>query len=133
MSQPTDTHADPPIRFVVEGLGTPSPVAPTQNLVVGGLYRFVRNPMHLAVIVIILGQAAILGRPVLLVCAVILWAVAASFLRFHEEPPLAERCEESCSSRASMAMRWGSTLLRGPAGSSAWRRSLSGNRRSLGG
>src|SRR6185312_10224062 len=99
-------HADPPIRFVVEGLGTPSPVAPAQNLVVGGLYRFVRNPMHLAVIVIILGQAA-------------------SFLRFHEEPPLAERCEESCSSRASMAMRWGSTLLRGPAGSSAWRRSLS--------
>jgi hypothetical protein len=26
-------------RFVVEGLGTPAPVAPTENLVVGGLYR----------------------------------------------------------------------------------------------
>ena len=49
------------IRFAVEGLGTPFPAAPTKNLVVGGLYRYVRNPMYLAVIAIILGQAAILG------------------------------------------------------------------------
>jgi protein-S-isoprenylcysteine O-methyltransferase Ste14 len=79
------------IRFVVEGLGTPAPVAPTQNLVVGGLYRFVRNPMYVAVIAIILGQAAILGRPVLLVYAGIFWTVVASFVRFYEEPTLAER------------------------------------------
>ena len=50
------------IRFAVEGLGTPFPGAPTENLVVGGLYRYVRNPMYLAVLAIILGQAAILGR-----------------------------------------------------------------------
>jgi protein-S-isoprenylcysteine O-methyltransferase Ste14 len=49
------------IRFAAEGLGTPFPAAPTQNLVVGGLYRYVRNPMYLAVIAIVLGQAAILG------------------------------------------------------------------------
>ena len=36
-------------RFVHEGLGTPAPVAPTEHLVVGGLYRYVRNPMYLAV------------------------------------------------------------------------------------
>jgi hypothetical protein len=44
-------------RFVAEGLGTPAPVAPTAHLVVGGLYRYVRNPMYLAVIGTILGQA----------------------------------------------------------------------------
>jgi protein-S-isoprenylcysteine O-methyltransferase Ste14 len=44
-------------RFVVEGLGTPAPVAPTERLVVGGVYRYVRNPMHLAVGARIMGQA----------------------------------------------------------------------------
>ena len=37
-------------RFVTEGRGTPAPVAPTDRLVVGGLYRYVRNPMYLAVV-----------------------------------------------------------------------------------
>ena len=31
-------------RFALQGLGTPAPIAPTQNLVVTGLYRYVRNP-----------------------------------------------------------------------------------------
>src|SRR5262245_51522046 len=37
-------------RFALEGLGTPAPVAPTEKLVVGGVYRHVRNPMYLAVL-----------------------------------------------------------------------------------
>jgi protein-S-isoprenylcysteine O-methyltransferase Ste14 len=61
------------IQFAVEGRGTPFPTAPTENLVVSGLYRYVRNPMYLAVIACILGQAAILGRATLLVYAVVLW------------------------------------------------------------
>jgi protein-S-isoprenylcysteine O-methyltransferase Ste14 len=43
-------------RFVREGRGTPAPVAPTETLVVGGLYRFVRNPMYLAVLATIVGR-----------------------------------------------------------------------------
>ena len=54
-------------RFVVEGLGTPAPAAPTEHLVVGGLYRYVRNVMYIAVTAAIVGQALLLGRPVLLV------------------------------------------------------------------
>jgi Phospholipid methyltransferase len=54
------------VRFGTEGAGTPAPVAPTQRLVVGGLYRYVRNPMYLAVVATIVGQALALGQPALL-------------------------------------------------------------------
>ena len=79
---------------MVEGLGTPSPVAPTEKLVVGGVYRHLRNPMYVAVIAVILGQAAILGRPVLLVYAAFFWLAVASFVRFYEEPTLSRRYGE---------------------------------------
>src|SRR5262245_15449985 len=35
-------------RFALQGLGTPAPIAPTRNLVVTGLYRYVRNPIYVA-------------------------------------------------------------------------------------
>jgi protein-S-isoprenylcysteine O-methyltransferase Ste14 len=78
-------------RFVIEGLGTPAPVAPTERLVVGGVYRYVRNPMYLAVGATIVGQALLLGRPGLLAYAAAFGAVVFCFVRFYEEPTLAER------------------------------------------
>jgi protein-S-isoprenylcysteine O-methyltransferase Ste14 len=93
-------------RFVVEGVGTPSPVAPTEKLVVGGVYRYVRNPMYVAVIAVILGQAAILGRPVLLVYAAIFWGVVASFVRFYEEPTLSERYGEQYAAYRRAVRGW---------------------------
>jgi protein-S-isoprenylcysteine O-methyltransferase Ste14 len=75
-------------RFVLEGLGTPAPVAPTKQLVVGGLYRHVRNPMYVAVASTIVGQALLLGRPLLLAYAALFLAVTAAFVRFYEEPAL---------------------------------------------
>ena len=79
------------IRFVVEGIGTPAPVAPTEQLVVGGLYRHVRNPMYLAVEATIVGQALLLGRPVLLLYAVAFAVAVVAFVRGYEEPTLARQ------------------------------------------
>jgi protein-S-isoprenylcysteine O-methyltransferase Ste14 len=76
-------------RFVLEGIGTPAPVAPTQHLVVGGLYRYVRNPMYIAVASTIIGQALLLGNAGLLVYAAAFLAVVWSFVHFYEEPTLA--------------------------------------------
>lgn len=78
-------------RFVVEGIGTPAPVAPPERLVVGGLYRHVRNPMYVAVASTVIGQALLLGRPVLLAYAALFMATVAAFVRWYEEPTLAER------------------------------------------
>ena len=78
-------------RFAFEGVGTPAPVAPTERLVVGGLYRYVRNPMYLAVAATIVGQALILGRPGLLAYATAFGVTVVAFVRGYEEPTLAAR------------------------------------------
>ena len=81
-------------RFVVEGLGTPAPVAPPSKLVVGGLYRHVRNPMYVAVASTIIGQALLFGRPVLLAYTALFMAAVAAFVHLYEEPTLTRQFGE---------------------------------------
>lgn len=79
------------VRFVVDGRGTPAPVAAPQDLVVCGPYRFVRNPMYVAVVAAINGQALVLGQLGLLFYGAVVWLAMASFVRWYEEPELARR------------------------------------------
>jgi protein-S-isoprenylcysteine O-methyltransferase Ste14 len=57
-------------------------------LVVGGLYRYVRNPMYLAVAATIVGQALVLGQPLLLLYAGAFLLTVAAFVHWYEEPTL---------------------------------------------
>lgn len=77
-------------RFVTEGFGTPAPVAPPKHLVVGGFYRYVRNPMYVAVVSLIIGQGLWLAQPSVLIYGVIAWTAMALFVKFYEEPTLAK-------------------------------------------
>jgi protein-S-isoprenylcysteine O-methyltransferase Ste14 len=79
------------IRFVREGRGTPAPLAPTEHLVIGGDFRYVRNPMYVGVVTIILGQALLFLNPALLAYAAAAWVVMATFVRSYEEPVLRQR------------------------------------------
>src|ERR687897_533499 len=79
------------VRFIVEGLGTPAPIAAPERLVVGGLYRYVRNPMYVAILAALVGQALLLGQLGLLLYAAVLWLISAVFSRWHEEPTLTRR------------------------------------------
>jgi protein-S-isoprenylcysteine O-methyltransferase Ste14 len=76
------------VRFVIEGRGTPAPIAPTERLIVGGLYRYVRNPMYLAVGATVVGQALVLGQLILLLYAAAFAVAVAVFVRWYEEPTL---------------------------------------------
>jgi len=78
-------------QFAIQGRGTPAPPAPTGQLVVRGLYRYVRNPMYLAVLAVITGQALLLGRPVLLGYAAAVAAAVIAFVYGYEQPTLARR------------------------------------------
>ncbi|MFF5287955.1 methyltransferase family protein [Paractinoplanes globisporus] len=75
-------------RFVREGAGTPAPVAETARLVVGGPYRFVRNPMYVAVMLVIFGQSLVLGRLSLVIWGLAAGAAMVAFAKGYEEPRL---------------------------------------------
>jgi protein-S-isoprenylcysteine O-methyltransferase Ste14 len=78
-------------RFALIGRGVPAPVAPTQTLVVSGLYRYCRNPMYIAVVTAILGQALIFGSVALLGYAAGMWLIFHLFVLAYEEPTLARQ------------------------------------------
>jgi protein-S-isoprenylcysteine O-methyltransferase Ste14 len=101
-------------RFVGEGLGTPAPIAPTEHLVVGGLYRYVRNPMYLAVLACIVGQALLLGQPVLLVYGGLVAVAFVAFVKLYEEPTLASTFgAEYAAYRAAVPGWWPRLRRRG--------------------
>ena len=71
-------------RFAIQGLGTPAPVAPPQCLVVTGLYRFVRNPMYVAVSLLIFGQGLLFGDIRLLEYGLVAWLGFFAFVLLYE-------------------------------------------------
>lgn len=93
-------------RFALEGRGTPAPVAPTAELVTGGLYRFVRNPMYVAVLAIILGQALAFANLAVLVYGVITFAVVHAFVTLYEEPTLRDTYGASYDAYLTAVPRW---------------------------
>jgi protein-S-isoprenylcysteine O-methyltransferase Ste14 len=93
-------------RFVVEGVGTPLPIAAPQHLVVGGVYRHVRNPMYLALGATVLGQALLLGRPVLLLYAAGGAVPVVAFVRRYEEPTLLRRFGDEYEDYRRNVPRW---------------------------
>src|ERR1017187_5940852 len=72
-------------RFALEGLGTPAPVFPTSHLVVTGWYRYVRNPMYVAVVSIIVGQALLFSNIRVLGYGTLVWLLFHLFVSRSEE------------------------------------------------
>jgi len=93
-------------RFVAEGLGTPAPVAPPEKLVVGGFYRYVRNPMYIAVLSTIIGQALILGQLPLLLYAAAVSAAFYAMVHWHEEPVLHRQFGEEYDTYRAAVPGW---------------------------
>ena len=75
-------------RFVFEGRGTPAPIAPTEHLVVGGPYRWVRNPGYVAVTALLAGESLVYGSPAVLLYALLVALAFHVFVLLYEEPTL---------------------------------------------
>ncbi|MHC4532006.1 MAG: methyltransferase family protein [Planctomycetota bacterium] len=92
--------------FAVIGRGTLSPLDAPRHLVVQGLYRYVRNPMYLGVLMILLGEALLFGSVVLLGYAVGWFVLINLVIVLYEEPALRSRYGESYQRYCRAVGRW---------------------------
>jgi protein-S-isoprenylcysteine O-methyltransferase Ste14 len=93
-------------RFALQGRGTPAPWAPPERFVERGSYRFVRSPMYLGVILLVVGQALLLGQEILYAWAIAAWLMFTGFLVFYEEPQLRGRFGASYDDYRRRVKRW---------------------------
>lgn len=93
-------------RFALQGIGTPAPVFPTRHLVVKGFYRYVRNPIYLAAVSVILGQGVVLGNVNLLGYGVLAWLGSHLFVVTYEEPTLRKTFGAEYDAFCANVPRW---------------------------
>jgi protein-S-isoprenylcysteine O-methyltransferase Ste14 len=93
-------------RFVIVGLGTPAPIAPPRQLVVSGQYRYVRNPMYVAILAILVGQSLLLGSLGLLPYALLMWLVFHAWVLVYEEPKPGAQFGASYAECCGYVRRW---------------------------
>ena len=93
-------------RFALQGLGTPAPIAPPSKLVVSGLYRYVRNPIYVSVVAVILGQGLLFADWRLLVYGALLWLFFHMVVIAFEEPTLRQSFGAEYESYCANVPRW---------------------------
>lgn len=94
------------VDFGRKGRGTLSPVDPPNELVVQGLYRYVRNPMYLSVLTIVAGEIILTRSGPLLVYWLIFFLCANLFVRGYEEPYLRRQFGDSYDRYSRSVGRW---------------------------
>ena len=92
--------------FIVKGRGTPAPIDPPKDLVVSGLYNYVRNPMYVGVLWVIIGHFLWFGFWNLLIYAAIVFIAFNAFVTFYEEPNLKQRFGTTYEDYLQRVPRW---------------------------
>jgi protein-S-isoprenylcysteine O-methyltransferase Ste14 len=92
--------------FVTVGRGTPAPIAAPRELVAVGAYRYVRNPMYVAVLAVVIGEAILFQSSWLAVYAAVLFVAFHLFVTQYEEPSLRRRFGESYEAYRARVPRW---------------------------
>ena len=93
-------------NFLIQGRGTPAPIDPPRELVAVGFYRYVRNPMYVGVLAIIIGHFLWFGQWYLLVYAVIVFVAFNTFVTYYEEPTLKRKFGTAYEDYLKQVPRW---------------------------
>lgn len=92
--------------FVQIGKGTLAPWNPTQKLVIRGLYRYVRNPMILGVLSLLLAEACLFSSGPLLGWAALFFIISHVYFLLKEEPDLVKRFGQEYLEYKNHVPRW---------------------------
>jgi protein-S-isoprenylcysteine O-methyltransferase Ste14 len=92
--------------FARFGKGTLSPFDPARHLVIEGLYRYVRNPMYVGVMIMLLGEAIFFHSWTFLIYAVIVFILFNGFIISYEEPYLKKEFGEQYDRYRKHVRRW---------------------------
>ena len=93
-------------NFVFFGKGTPIHAMPPKELVVRGLYRFVRNPMYIAGCLVLAGEALLFQSKELLIYFLVMFGVFNIFILAVEERELSNTFGESYQRYRKSVRRW---------------------------
>lgn len=93
-------------EFFSKGRGTLAPVDPPKHLVVRGTYRYVRNPMYVSVVTILIGEAIFFMSPLVLIEAGVFVVLAHLFVKFYEEPALRRQFGQPYERYSGAVRRW---------------------------
>ncbi len=92
--------------FAATGKGTPAPIDPPKRLIVRGLYRWVRNPMYVGVLLILLGEALFFASPTLVAYSAALFGIFHIFVILYEEPTLRGKFGDPYQLYRNSVPRW---------------------------
>ncbi|MBI4751843.1 MAG: isoprenylcysteine carboxylmethyltransferase family protein [Acidobacteria bacterium] len=93
-------------QFFAEGRGTLAPVDPPKHLVVRGLYRSVRNPMYVCVLLVLCGEAIFFQSQAILIEAGVFFLCTHLFVTLYEEPALRKQFGASYEDYVQKVGRW---------------------------
>jgi protein-S-isoprenylcysteine O-methyltransferase Ste14 len=92
--------------FASTGRGTPAPIDPPRMLVARGLYRVVRNPMYVGVLLVLIGESMVFSSRVILQYAFFVWLMFHLFVVFYEEPTLRKKFGAAYEEYRRNVSRW---------------------------
>jgi len=92
--------------FTFIGKGTPAPIDAPKFLVREGPYQWVRNPMYIAVLAFIIGEAVLFHSLLLVGYALFVWLMVHLFVVFYEEPSLRSTFGEGYETYLRTVSRW---------------------------
>lgn len=93
-------------NFLAQGGGTPAPIDPPSVLVAAGFYRYVRNPMYVAVLAVIVGHFVWFGYWNLLIYAAVVFVAFHAFVIYYEEPTLKRKFGAPYEDYLKKVPRW---------------------------